>query len=920
MYKIFTANICMPFGYIKKLLLIMKITTFILFLALMQASAAVFSQQITFKEKDATLKRVFSEINKQTGYNVFWSPKTINNADRLDINFENTPLKEALDYCLSGLPLAYVIDGKTVIIKDAPLPVRTQVVTSPVQEIIVTGVVKDEKGLPIPGVSVKVKDTYKGIVTDNDGKFKITVPGPEAYLVISYLGFVTQEIRVRNVINFEIILKETSSNLDEVAVVAFGTQKKSSMVSSIETINPKELKIASSNLTTALAGRLSGIIAYQRSGEPGRDNADFFIRGVTTFGYKRDPLILIDGIETTTTELARLQPDDIAAFSILKDATATALYGARGANGVIQVTTKQGVEGPAKISLRVENSLSSNTQDIELADPITFMQMANEAVTTRNPLAPLAYTREKIDGTIAGNNPYVYPVTDWRAMLIKNVTSNQRYNLNVSGGGTVARYYIAGALNQDNGNLIVDKTANFNNNINLKSYQLRSNININLTKRTELIARLSGSFDDYRGPVDGGAETYKRIIRSNPVLFPAYYPAELMPTTKHILFGNASRSGGSSADYINPYADLVKGYKDYAKSLLDAQFEIKQDLQFITSGLSASGIFNTSRYSYFDVNRYYNPYYYNVGFYDQPNNKYVLSLLNEKGNPTEYLNYNEGGKDINTSVYLQANLIYNKQFSGVHDVSGLLVFQRREQLLANQGSLQKSLPYRNQGISGRFTYGYDNRYLMEFTFGYNGSERFHSSKRYGFFPAVGAGWVVSNEKFWENLKDVVQKFKIKGTYGLVGNDAIGDANDRFFYLSEVDLNDGGRGYTFGENYTETKNGVTVRRYDNRDISWETAKKANIGIELSLFNGFDLQVDYFTESRYNILMDRQSIPANVGLSANVRANVGKAKANGVDVSLDYNKSLGNTLWIQARGNAHRPANKPDIRFGCRTFIC
>ena len=308
------------------------------------------------------------------------------------------------------------------------------------------------------------------------------------------IGYITQYVKVPKNNKVSVVLEEDSKALDEVVVVAFGTQKKESMISSIETIKPAELKVPSSNLTTALAGRMSGVIAYQRSGEPGKDNADFFIRGVTTFGYKKDPLILIDGIETTTTELARLQPDDIAAFSILKDATATALYGARGANGVIQVATKEGKEGATKVSIRVENSFSSNTKNVELADPITFMQLANEAVRTRNPLA-----------------------------LVKDMTANQRVNMNVSGGGKLARYYIAASFSKDNGNLKSNSMNGFDNNINLRSYQLRSNININLTKTTEAVVRLSGTFDDYRGPLDGGDVMYKKIVRSNPVLFPAYY-------------------------------------------------------------------------------------------------------------------------------------------------------------------------------------------------------------------------------------------------------------------------------------------------------------------------------------------------------------------------------------------------------------
>jgi TonB-linked SusC/RagA family outer membrane protein len=898
MYKKCTTNIGMPSGYVQKILLIMKITSLIMLLAFMQVNAAVFSQKITYEKKGATLKEVFTEINRQAGYNIFWSPKKLKDLPKQDVSFHETPVDEVLRVCLKNLPLTYSIEGSNVIIRESQL--HGAAVD---KDMTIKGLVRDENGEGIPGVSVLVKGTNNGTATDRDGNYQIVVPeGSGGILVFSFLGYKTKEEPIDGRTAIDVALEVDVASLEEVVVVAFGTQKKSSMVSSIETVTPSELKVPSSNLTTALAGRVSGVIAYQRSGEPGADNSDFFIRGVTTFGYKKDPLILIDGIEQTSRELARLHVDDIAAFSILKDATATALYGARGANGVIQVSTKRGGEGPASVSFRFENSFSSNTQNIELADPITYMQLANEAVLTRNPLSPSLYSREKIDGTKAGTNPYLYPATDWRAMLVKRTVSNQRYNLNVSGGGQVARYYVSGVLYQDNGNLNVDKRSNFNNNISLKTYQLRSNISINLTKRTELITRLSGSFDDYQGPLDGGADTYKKIIRSNPVLFPAYYPASFQPNTNHILFGNATRGGGSQgASYTNPYADLVKGYKDYAKSLIDAQFELKQDLDFVLPGLSVSGIFNTSRYSYFDVNRYYNPYYYNISTYNPETNEYTLALLNENGNPTEYLNYNELSKDINSTTYLQGNIIYNKKINDDHDVSGLVVFQRRQQLLANQGSLQKSLPYRNQGVSGRFTYGYRNKYLTEFTFGYNGSERFHQKNRYGFFPAIGAGWVISNEGFFEGLQHIVQNLKLKGTYGLVGNDAIGDANDRFFYLSNVNLNDGGRSYTFGENLNNSRNGVSISRYDNRDISWETARKLNLGIELGLFNDIDIFVDYFTEHRENILMTRSSIPASVGLAADVRANVGQARGRGVDISLDYNRSFASGAWLKARGN-------------------
>lgn len=759
----------------------------------------------------------------------------------------------------------------------------------------IKGKVLGTDGEPIIGASVLVKGSTTGVVTDLDGNYTLANVSKGAILEFSYVGYVKLTKTVGSETTINAILYEDSQMLEGVEVVAFGTQKKESVIGAISTVKVAELKTPSSNLTNALAGRIAGVISYQRTGEPGVDDASFFVRGVTTFGYKKDPLILIDGIELTSTDLARLQPDDIASFSIMKDATATALYGARGANGVILVKTKEGQKGKARLSLRVENSISAPTQEIELADPVTYMRLHNEAYLTRNPLAPLMYSEEKIDNTVSGSGSVIYPATDWRKELLKDFTMNQRVNLNITGGGDVARYYVAASYSQDNGILEVDKNSNFNNNIKQRVYTLRSNVNINATKTTELIVRLSGVFDDYNGPLYGGSAMYNLIMKSNPVLFPAKYPKdEAHAYTKHTLFGNAE-----NGQYLNPYAEMVRGYKESGRSNLSAQFEVKQDLKFLTEGLSARLLFNTSRISSYDVSRKLNPYYYKMTNYDYLTGDYAIDIINpDEG--SEYLIYDPGGKSITANMYIEAALNYNRDF-GKHGVGGLLVYQLRNNLQPNAGSLQASLPYRNVGLSGRFTYAYNNRYFAEFNFGYNGSERFHKSKRFGFFPSAGLAWVVSNESFWDPFKSVVSKLKLRASYGIVGNDAIGDENDRFFYLSEVDPNDAGKGYWFGTNFDEGKPGVTVKRYDNRLITWERAKKANYGLELTLFDALNIQLDYFTEHRTNILMDRASIPADMGLAAKVRANVGEAKANGVDLSVDYNKFFRNGYWLQAHGN-------------------
>lgn len=695
------------------------------------------------------------------------------------------------------------------------------------------------------------------------------------------------------IINVE--LAEKNLELEDVTVVAFAKQKKSSVMASITTIKPAELKVASSNLTTALAGRMSGIISYQRSGEPGQDNSQFFVRGVTTMGFKKDPLILIDGIELNSTDLARLQPDDISSFSIMKDAAATALYGARGANGVIYVTTKEGVEGTPVVTARYEVSGSGNTRDLQLADPITYMKMHNEAVRTRNPLEPLPYSADKIANTIAGTDPVLYPTTDWYNLLFKKMAINHRLNFNVSGGGKVARYYIAATLNQDNGIMNIDKKNNFNSNIDLKKYQMRMNLNLNLTKTTTAKFIFNANIDKYSGPITGGSDVFKNVMRTNPVYFaPSYAPDAEHEYTNHILFGNYGQTG----NYYNPYADMLRGYKEYSSSRVLAQIELAQDLDFITKGLKVKAIGYGNIYSFFDVSRAYKPYYY-LPLVNPETGKYMLSALNPEAG-TEYLDYVPGTKDVSTTFYLEGSLAYNRTFNEKHGISGLLVYTMRNELNGNTNTLQKSLPYRNIGLAGRLTYAYSDKYFLEANFGYNGSERFAKKNRFGFFPSAGLGYLISNEDFFAPYKKTISKLKLKATYGLVGNDAIGSADDRFFYLSQVNMNDGGKTIPFGKFMDYSKPGVSIQRYANDAITWETSYKLNLGAEIGLFDKFEIQADVFHEKRTNILMDRIRL-ASMGLQAGVRANIGEATSKGIDASIDYNETFKNGWWIQGRVN-------------------
>lgn len=766
-------------------------------------------------------------------------------------------------------------------------------------------VFEEETGEPIAGATVSIQGSTRGVMTDLDGSFELSGVKATDVLRFELIGKEAQSITVGTNTKLVVKLKNAPNELDGVTVVAFGKQKKESVIGSISTVDVATLKVPSSNLTTALAGNVAGVIAYQRSGEPGQDNADFFVRGITTFGANTSPLILIDNIELTSTDLARLQPDDIESFSIMKDATATALYGARGANGVIYVTTKRGQEGPAKIFARVETSLSMPTDVVELADPVTYMKAYNEAITTRDPLGELKYSYDKIEQTgKKGANRLIYPMNDWYDMLFKDYATSYRANLSARGGGKVARYYVAGSYNQDTGILKVDKRNSFNNNIDQKTYSLRSNIDINITNTTKLAVRLTGNFTDYQGPLNGGNDVYKQVVHSDPVLFPAYYPEdEDHKGVQHIMFGNYE-----DGSYINPYANLVKGYRNYQRSQMIAAIELNQDLNFITKGLTFMTLFNLTRLSEYTVNRQFNPFWYAMDRYDSYTGEYHVTRINEDG--TDYLTYFEKDKNIKNTMYSESRLNYNRSF-GKHDVTGLLVLMASETKYANAGSLQLSLPSRNAGLSGRFTYGFDKRYFAEFNFGYNGSERFHKSHRWGFFPSAGAAWMVSNEPWFKPYKKVVSNLKLRYSYGLVGNDNIGSSTNRFYYLSEVNMNSSSRMGYFGAYRHISYHGIDVTRYANEGITWERSHKCNYALELGLFDKFNMIAEYFTEHRTDIFMQRADIPNTMGLQASVYGNIGEARAHGVDIQADYKQAWANGLWASARANFTYSTSKYDV---------
>jgi TonB-linked SusC/RagA family outer membrane protein len=689
-------------------------------------------------------------------------------------------------------------------------------------------------------------------------------------------------------------------------VVAFGKQKKASLVSAIQTVKVGDLRTPATNLTSSFAGRIPGVISYTPTGEPGADNATFFIRGVTTFGYKTSPLILIDGFESTTDNLARIHPNDIESFSILKDASATVLYGARGANGIVMVNTKAGKEGPVAVNAQVDVNIATPTRKIETLDGVEYMRLYNSARISRDPVLGAYYSEQKIQETMKGENPMIYPNTDWYSTLFNNSTTNVRTNLNLSGGGQVATYYVSVGYDKESGLLKVDNRNNFNNNIDINRFNIRSNVIFRLTKTTTLDTRIQGRFERYNGPYRSASDIFGMVMNSNPVDFPAVYlPDSANLFNQNILFGNTYATGNLKA---NPYAEMVRGYEDRNENTITAQATLGQDLKFILPGLKFQGRVSATTWNKYASRRTYNPFFYDLESYNQITGEYKLFPLNETSG-SGYLGNVEPVRDANADFYTEARFNWDGRFDN-HNVGAMVVGMMQEKLLTsgNSTSIYETLPEKNMGVSGRVTYDFDNRYFFEHAFGYNGSEKFAGTSRYGYFPSFGVAWMVSNEPYWKVAPKLVSSLKFRATWGLVGNDAISDRAGRFFYLSDISLGTTAA-YRWGTSFMNSYNGYSINRYANADITWEVSEKWNIGMDLNLFNdALKIQADFYTDTRSNIYMVRENFPSTAGLEAAISGNVGKVKSKGFEASADYQHSFNKDLWVSGRVNFTYATNK------------
>lgn len=773
----------------------------------------------------------------------------------------------------------------------------------------VTGVVIDgDMNEPLMGANVQVVGDPKSVtVTNIDGEFTIKFSSKlkSPKLLVTYIGYEKAEVNIGDLGQITVTMKPTGNALNEVVVVGSGTQKKVSVTGAISSIKGEELKMSTSTLTNALAGKFAGVFANNTSGQPG-SGAEFYIRGISNFSNKSaTPLILLDDVEISSSDLNYIPAENIASFSVLKDASATAIYGARGANGVMIITTKGGdYNSKTRVNVQFENAFNMLNQMPEFVDGATYMELYNKAQYGRTPGEAQRFSQEQIDRTRSGENPYLYPDVDWSDVLFKKLATRQKASVTVSGGGSKVKYYMALEALHENGHYRTKKLYSWNNNIQNYNYTFQNNIAYKLTPTTTVSMNMNAQIRQGTQPNVNATTLFNYVLQYNPTLFPVTYPAR--EGYNHILYGTYELAGGQ---YLaNPYAQLTTSLYQSNQNTINTVMKIDQELDFITKGLKFQGWVNFKNWAQKYYSRSITPYTYLPGNIDDADWTNPIFDLQSAGIGTNFISESELYNLSNNTFELQANLNYSRRFDE-HDVSAMVLYRMREY------RYKTILPNRNQGISGRVTYDYGHRYLLEFNFGYNGTERLAKGHRFGFFPAGSIGWVASNESFWEPLSPVVSHFKLRGSYGLVGSDDLVQPNGAYFLYYDQ-LRGGvlngltwqpGAGGSAG--WGASMGGPQILYYGVTDLGWEKVKKLDIGVDVHLFHDLQLTFDYFLDKRYDMFMQRKSWPAMLGYGDMMPyAPVGRAENRGFEGSLSYNKALNEETAISVSANFTYNTNK------------
>lgn len=840
--------------------------------------------RLSLELREKPFKNVANTLESKTGFHFAYNDNLENMP--ITLSAKNSSLEETLVDLSTRYGLRFKQVNNTIhVVRTTPKAPEVAVVR---ENRTISGVVMDEKGITIPGANIIEMGTTNGVATNIDGQFSLNLITTNPRILVSFVGYTSQEVEIGNANTYEIVLIEDSEALQEVVVVGFGEQKKVSLVGSQSTIKPQELKLPGRSLTNALGGRLAGVVSVQRSGEPGYDGSELFIRGISTFGSSpRGPLMIVDGVPDRG--INDLNPEDIESFTVLKDASATAVYGARGANGVIIINTKTGQAGKPQITVELNQAVTKFTQLPDFVAAPEFMRLYNEGLEMRGRTPQ--YSEEQILKHISGEDPDLYPNVNWFDEIFNKYGSNRSANLNVRGGSEFANYYISAGYFSETGMFKTDDVQSYNSSLKLDRFNFLTNVDVNLTNTTKVELGISGFIINGNYPGVGTGDLFNLATMSPPHIIPPQYSNGQWPKVM----------GGG---HFSPYRNLTQsGYATEYRSTVRSNIRVRQDLDFITPGLKATSMFSFDSYNWNNLRRTRNVQTYFATGRDE--NGELITQVVDPGSDVLGFSISRGG---NRKFYTESAVNYNRTF-GPHEVSGMLLYYQSDYVNADAGDLISSIPFRHRGVSGRATYGYDQRYFAEANFGYSGSENFSPKKRFGFFPSFGVGWVASNEAFFEPLKNVFSLLKFRYTYGLTGNS---DTGSRFLFQTRID---NGGGYTFGvPGNTRGWNEGLQEGQVGSDVTWETGKRQNLGIEIGAFNDdLSLIVELFHERRTGILLRQMDIPYASGFTtANLPyGNIGITENKGIDLTLNYNKYFPSSAlldFISFRGTFNYNQNK------------
>ena len=876
----------LPLSFLGKLRLCTWQILFLLFFISLQAQAQQ-SDLLTLNMKNVTLKQFVEAVQTQSGYSFLYKDNQLKTNQRITVSVNKQSINVALEQAFKGKGISWKIQGKQILL----FPAKEEQSVNTKKSRTIKGNVTTTTGESIPGASVKLANATTGVITDIDGFYMITVPDSQSELEFRFMGYEPRNIKVGNQTTINVSLEEATSSLEEVVVVAYGAQKKVTMTGSVASVNIGSLKTPVANLSNALQGKVAGIISVQSSGEPGYDNSTFTIRGIGTFTGNTSPLVIVDGVQRDDVNSTyggaynNIDPEDIVSISLLKDASATAVYGAKGANGVMIITTKRGSVGKPKISIKAETGFTNFTKVPEMLSGVDYMMLYNES--RRNSGLSEVYSREQILKTESGLDPYLYPNVDWIDKIYKNVSSVSNVNLNISGGSDLVRYYLSASFYNQGGQYNVKKENGYDPNLNYKRYDFRSNVDVNITKTTLLQMNLSAIMTDSRYPGIASNKLWYEAFSTSPVAFPVRYP-------------DGRWAGPPANAGSNPMNEVQNsGYTDTFRPALQSVFTVNQKLDFITKGLSAYARFSFDSYSEFNNKRTGGVDLWYTNQRDG-NGELVFGKPIKEGSDELYYEHSDTGERV---IYTEANISYDRTF-GHHNVNGMVLYNMRNRMIATAGSAIASIPYRNQAIAARFGYGYKERYLAEVNGSYTGSENVAPGHRFGFFPAASVGWVISNEPFFKNMTRTVDLLKLRASYGIVGNDNIGGTGDRFAYFTQFGS---GNSYGFGPNGNLVY-GIRETLLGSDKLTWEKSYKTNIGLEMMLWGKLNLTLDYYWERRKDILIQRSSLPSMAGFDASIYANMGEMDNKGVDANLEYQTRIGNKVGLRLFGNLTYSKNK------------